>query len=124
MKTAKIKIATLIMSSVLAIMPLATTACSLFGPSENDIDIIDSNISYTNNGTGLRVTVTIQNNYSSTIKTSFNVNIYQNGAVFDSAISNVLTLGAGETGTLSSITLIYQYDNYTFNITNWNFYNV
>lgn len=54
-----------------------------------------------------------------------NVNIYKDGSVFDSTIYGVITLGAGETGSLSSITLISrQYGNYTYKITKWNFYNV
>ena len=107
------------------IMTLTMTACSLMGPSENDIQILDSGLQYVNSGSGLSLVVKIKNNSSSTIKTSFSANIYKDGAVFDSTISGVITLEAGEVGRLSSITLISrQYGNYTYKITKWNFYNV
>ena len=68
----------------------------------------------------------IKNTSNSTIKTSFNANIYKNGEVFDSTISGVITLGAGEVGTVSSITLISRqiYADYTYKITKWNYYAV
>ena len=113
------------MTLIIALAPLTMTGCSMFGPSEKDIQIIDSGLTYVNGGSGLSLVVKIKNTSSSTIKTSFNVNIYKDGAVFDSTISGVITLGAGETGSLSSITLISrQYGNYTYKITKWNFYNV
>ena len=109
----------------MALTPLSMTACSMFGPSENDIQILGSGLTYVNGGSGLSLVVKIKNNSSSTIKTSFSANIYKDGAVFDSTISGVITLGAGEVGQLDSITLISrQYGNYTYKITKWNFYNV
>lgn len=124
MRTKKIKFLVAIITLIMALTPLTMTACSMFGPSEKDIQIIDSGLTYVNGGSGLSLVVKIKNTSSSTIKTSFNVNIYKDGSVFDSTISGVITLGAGETGTLSSITLISrQYGNYTYKITKWNFYN-
>ena len=125
MKTKNFRILTLIFTLIMALTPLSMTACSMFGPSENDIQILGSGLTYVNGGSGLSLVVKIKNNSSSTIKTSFSANIYKDGAVFDSTISGVITLGAGEVGQLDSITLISrQYGNYTYKITKWNFYNV
>ena len=123
MKTKKIKILTFILTFIIALTPLTMTGCSLLGPSENDIQILDSGLTY--DGSGLRLVVKIKNNFSSTIKTRFSVNIYKDGAVIDSATSTVITLDAGEVGEVHSITYIpRQYGNYTYKITKWNFYNV
>ena len=123
MKTKRFRIIALIIMLIMTLTPLTMTACSLFGPSESDIQILDSRLTYVNGGSGLSLVVKIKNNSSSTIKTSFNVNIYKDGVVFDSTISGVVTLGAGEVGQLDSITLISrQYGNYTYKITKWNFY--
>ena len=123
MKTKKIKILTFILTFIIALTPLTMTGCSLFGPSENDIQILDSALTY--DGSGLRLVVKIKNIFSSTIKTRFSVNIYKDGAVIDSATSTVITLDAGEVGEVHSITYIpRQYGNYTYKITKWNFYNV
>ena len=125
MKTKKFRFIILLFTLIMALTPLTMTACSFFGPSESDIQILDSRLTYVNGGSGLSLVVKIKNNSSSTIKTSFNVNIYKDGAVFDSTISGVITLGVGEVGQLDSITLISrQYGNYTYKITKWNFYNV
>ena len=125
MKTKKFRILTLIFTLIIVLTLSLMTACSMLGPSENDIQILDSGLTYVNHGSGLSLVVKIKNNASSTIKTSFCVNIYKDDAVFDSTFSDVITLGAGEVGQLSSITLISrQYGNYTYKITKWNFYNV
>lgn len=90
------------------------------------VEIIEEYLSFENGGSGLALNVKIKNTSSRTIKTSFNANIYKNGEVFDSTISDVITLAAGEVGTVSSITLISRqiYENYTYKITKWNYYNV
>ena len=97
------------------------SACSM-----EKVEIIEEYLSFENGGSGLALNVKIRNTSSSTIKTSFNVNIYKNGEVFDSTISDVITLGTGEVGTISSITLISRqiYENYTYKITSWNYYAV
>lgn len=123
MKTKHFRIIALIITLIMTLTPLTMTGCSLFSPSESDIQILDSRLTYVNGGSGLSLVVKIKNNSSSTIKTSFNVNIYKDGVVFDSTISGVVMLGAGEVGQLDSITLISrQYGNYTYKITKWNFY--
>ena len=125
MRKKHFRIVALIIMLIMALTPLTMTACSLFGPSESNIQILDSRLTYVNGGSGLSLVVKIKNNSSSTIKTSFNVNIYNDEAVFDSTVSGVLTLGAGEIGQLDSITRISgQYGNYTYKITKWNFYRV
>lgn len=90
------------------------------------IEIIDESLSFKNGGSGLALNVKIKNTSYSTIKTSFCANIYKNGEVFDSTISDVITLDAGEVGTVSSITLISRqiYEDYTYKITKWNYYAV
>lgn len=97
------------------------SACSM-----EKVEIIEEYLSFENGGAGLAINVKIRNTSSGTIKTSFNANIYKNGEVFDSTISDVITLGAGEVGTISSITLISRqiYENYTYKITSWNYYAV
>ena len=100
------------------------TGCSLLGPSESSIEVLDENLSYANGGSGLRLTLKIKNKHSSTIKTSFNVKIYKNDAVFDTTISGVIELDPEEIGYLDSITSISRdiYSNYNYEITGWNFY--
>ncbi len=90
------------------------------------VEIIEEYLSFENGGSGLALNVKIKNTSSRTIRTSFNANIYKNGEVFDSTISDVITLASGEVGTVSSITLISRqiYENYTYKITKWNYYNV
>lgn len=107
---------------VCACLPIVSfSACSM-----EKVEIIEEYLSFENGGAGLALNVKIKNTSSSTIKTSFNANIYKNGEVFDSTISDVITLGAGEVGTVSSITLISRqvYENYTYKITKWNYYAV
>lgn len=125
MTEGKNKVLVFFLAIIILFGSISLCDCSIFGPSENDIQILDSRLVYVNGGAGLSLVLKIKNNSSSTIKTSFNVNIYKDESVFDSTISDVLTLGAGETGQLSSITLIsMQYGNYTYKITKWNFYRV
>lgn len=117
----------MIFTAVILIMALglfSLTGCSLFGPSESSIEIMDENLSFANGGSGLRLTLKIKNKHSSTIKTSFNVKIYKNDAVFDTTISGVIELAPEEIGYLDSITLIRRdiYSNYDYEITGWNFY--
>ena len=83
MRKKHFRIVALIIMLIMALTPLTMTACSLFGPSESNIQILDSRLTYVNGGSGLSLVVKIKNNSSSTIKTSFNVNIYKDEAVFD-----------------------------------------
>ena len=117
----------MILTAVILIMSLglfSLTGCSLVGPSESSIEIMDENLSFANGGSGLRLTLKIKNKHSSTIKTSFNVKIYKNDAVFDTTISGVIELAPEEIGYLDSITRISRdiYSNYDYEITSWNFY--
>ena len=127
MRTKHFRFIALIITLTMALTPLTMTACSLFGRSESDIQIIDSSI-YTDsgyNGSSLNLVVKIRNKSSSTITTSFDVDIYNDGAFFKSTSSRIITLGAGEVGQVSSFTIIsarYLYTNFTYKITKWNFY--
>lgn len=127
MRTKHFRFIAFIITLTMALTPLTMTACSLFGPSESDIQIIDSSI-YTDsgyNGSSLNLVVKIRNKSSSTITTSFDVDIYNDGAFFKSTSSRIITLGAGEVGQVSSFTIIsarYLYTNFTYKITKWNFY--
>ena len=117
----------IIVTAFILIMTLglfSLTGCFLVGPSENSIEIMDESLSFANGGSGLRLTLKIKNKHSSTIKTSFNVKIYKNDAVFDTTISGVIELAPEEIGYLDSITSISYdiYSNYDYEITSWNFY--
>lgn len=109
---------------VITIGMLCMAGCFAVGPNESSIEIISENLSFVNGGSGLRLTLQIKNNHTNTIKTSFNVKIYKNGAVFDTTISGVIELAPGEIGYLDSITLISRdiYSKYDYQITGWNFY--
>lgn len=106
---------------------MSLTACSLFGPSENDIEIISQGFGYSEFGSNA-VVVKIKNKSSATMKVSFSVKIYRDGEIIDDTISGVSTLDSGEIATLSAVTKAkstygLQYDNrYSFKITKWNFY--
>ena len=117
----------IILTAFILIMTLgmfSLTGCFLNGPSESSIEIMDESFSFTNGGSGLRLTLKVKNKHSSTIKTSFNVKIYKNDAVFDTTISGVLELAPEEIGYLDSITLVSGdiYSKYYYEITSWNFY--
>ena len=122
MKNRKLKF--IILAFIVVIGTFCATGCFPFGASEDSIEIINEDFSFANGGSGLRLTLQIKNKHSSTIKTSFNVKIYKNGAVFDTTISGVVELAPDEIGYLDSITLISGdiYSNYNYQITGWNFY--
>ena len=121
MKTKKI---TSVLLSFIMCLGLICPLLSVSACSMEKVEIIEEYLSFKNGGSGLAINVKIRNTSSGTIKTSFNANIYKNGEVFDSTISDVITLGAGEVGTVSSITSISGqiYENYTYKITSWNYY--
>ena len=103
---------------------VSLSGCSLLGPSEDCIEIVEDELYFANGGSALKLKLKIKNNYSSDIKTSFNVKIYKDDAVFDTTISDVVELAPGEMGYLESITLIDRdiYSDYTYKISGWNFY--
>lgn len=103
-----------------ALLPIS--GCFLFEPTE--VEIVKEYTRIENGGTGFAVYAKIKNPTSSTITTSFKVNVYKNGEVIDSAYSSVITLGAGEIGTVSSISSILGYGTtgLSHKITGWNYY--
>lgn len=98
--------------------------------SGSNLDIAEERIAYTLAGNDFapKVIIKAKNTSGHTVKTSFSANIYYNGELFDSVLSEVLTLEKGDTGTFTApsakfVSLIY-YDSskWTYNITKWNNY--
>lgn len=123
----KRKLLAIFLTTFLLFSTTSLFACSLFGPSESDIEIISEGFGYETYNRNA-VVVKIKNKASETIKVSFSVKIYKDGEIVDESISNVATLDPGEIATLSVATTEesmfgLQYDNrYSYKITKWNFY--
>ncbi len=98
--------------------------------TEKDIEILDKKIEVTRDAYDVdevTVTLKIKNNYSSIIKTSFNVNIYigDDDAAFATISSNIIMLPPDESGYIFSTTTVP--DNplgYSYKVIHWDFYNV
>lgn len=75
-----------------------------------------------------KAVVKVKNTSKGSIKMSFSANIYYDGELFASVLSNVLTLESGDTGTFTAVTTKkidsnYMYSNkWTVKITKWNMY--
>lgn len=124
MKTNKIRILTLIFTLIMALTPLTMTGCSLFGPSENDIQIMAKGLDY-DEYYRLCLYVKIKNTSSNTIKVSFYGKILLNGEIIDESYSSVRTLNSGDTTTLIGPIIAnprYTKSSYSYEITKWNFY--
>lgn len=96
--------------------------CNSCGTGEKDIEIVSEGFGYSDMGSDA-VVVKIKNTSSSTIKVSFEVNIYKDGVMIDTTVSGVATVGAGETAKLDAVFWRGSpYAKYTYKITRWNFY--
>lgn len=75
-----------------------------------------------------KAVVKVRNTSKGSIKMSFSANIYYDGELFASVLSNVLTLESGDTGTFTAVTTKKINSNYmyskkwTIKITKWNMY--
>lgn len=118
METKQFKLVTLILTLIMAIIPLTTTACSLSSPSE--IKIISEQLHYT--GGSAAIVAEIKNTTSNTIKVSFNGTIYLNGKALQDVSSDTKTLEPDKTTIIvgSPFWPISHISNYSYKITSWN----
>lgn len=124
MITKKQKLLAIVLTFFMIFGSMSLTACSLFGPSENDIEIISQDLVYDQYGR-LIFAVKITNTSSQTVKVSFYGKIYLNDEIIEEGYSNVSTLASGETTTLEGPTIAnprYNKNSYSCKITKWNFY--
>ena len=124
MRIKRFRIIALIITLIMVLTPLTMTGCSLFGPSENDIQIITKGLDY-DEYYRLCLYVKIKNTSSKTIKVSFYGKILLNGEIIDESYSNVRTLNSGDSTTLIGPIIAnprYSKSSYSYEITKWNFY--
>lgn len=125
MKTKRFKLVTLILTLIMAIMPLTTTACSLSDSSDsskNYIEILNEGFVFNDSRIDLRVKV--KNISSKTISVNFKCKYYLKEEVLEDNLSSTVTLDPNETTTLSAVGFFpaYPITDYSYKITGWNIY--
>lgn len=133
MRTKKLKFLAIILGFIMAIMPLTTTGCSLFGPSENDIEVVAQAFDRVSNGSQTNINypptfsnvvfALVKNKSSKNLTVKFYADIYLLG-VFRGKVESYSTyIAAGKTERVEAYVSKTQYGDYTtgytFKITSW-----
>lgn len=124
MTEGKNKILVFFLAIIILFGSISLCDCSIFGPSENDIEIVSQGIEY--DGYALfYYKVKVKNISSKSLKLNFYAKIYVNNEIVDEGFSNISELSPGETVTLEGPGIAnpkYAISSYSGKITRWNFY--
>ena len=120
-------IAVVVVGAIILLSVLFGKNCNLGG---SKYDVLSEDVTFTYYGltASPKATVKAKNTSNGTISISFQANIYCDGELFDSVLSEVLTLESGDVGIFTAVstkeTYVYHIStkSWTVKITKWNMY--